>query len=141
MAQYFDFSRLINKYITDFYAVVLLAGYFDDSGDWQEGETAKIPLNGAIISFKDSKIFRSEGTLTTKDKQLFMLEPIPEALHGSKVVYLDDVFSIVDNTENAEFTGVLAYTLKYVSAFKDANIEHDITMTLEKLAQRLDGTL
>ena len=141
MPQYFDFSRLITKYITDFIVIAPEYGYYDDAGDWVKGEKTPIPMQGAIISFKDSKIFRSEGTLTAKDKQLFMLEPISEALHGSQVKYGDNIYSIVDCTENAEFTGVWAYTLKYVSAFKEARIGIDLTEEIEALEQRLDGVL
>lgn len=48
-----------------------------------------------------------------------MLKPLEQALKGAKVVYNGKVYSIEDCGENAEFTGVYAYTLKYCSAFKE----------------------
>ena len=139
--QYFDFSYLINKYKSECKAITFLAGYYDEKGDWVKGDNEVITLEGAIINFKYSSVVRSEGKLTTKDKRLFTLTPISNALHGSKVVYENNVYSIEDESENAKFTGVYAYTLKYISAFKDARIDSDITDLVEDLEERLDGVL
>ena len=57
---------------------------------------------------------------------------------GSQVVYEDDVFSIEDNLENAKFTGVYKYTLKYVSAFKK-KLQGDLNDYNERFEKRLDG--
>lgn len=116
--RYFNFSRLINKYKSEFKAVTLTDGHYDDAGDWVKGERSETVVYGAVISHKESKIYRSEGTLTAKDKRLFTLEPISKALQGSKAIYDGQMYSIEDNTENAKFTGVYAYTLKWISAFK-----------------------
>lgn len=115
---YFNFSNLITKYKSSFTVITPSEGQWN-AGEWVEGEPSKTILEGAIISFKESKIIRSEGTLTTKDKRLFMLEKIDDALKGSKVIYDDYVYSIEDCTENAKFTNVYAYTLRYVSAFEE----------------------
>lgn len=139
--QYFNFSRLVNKYSTDFTAITLSAGYFDDAGTWVEGETVLTELRGAIISHTESKIFRSEGALSVKDKRLFMLQPIDNKLIGAKVVYEKDAYSLSDCLENSKFTGVYAYTLKYVSAFKEIAADYDLTEDLERLEKRLDGIL
>lgn len=117
--QNFNFSRLVQKHSCEFTVNTLLNGYYDDSGDWVNGETKEITLQGAIIKRRDSKIFKSDGTITEQDRALFMLQPIEKALQGSKIVYQDNVYSIMNNLENAEFTGIWSYTLKYVSAFKD----------------------
>ena len=139
--QYLNFRRLVEKYSSKFTAIILTAGYYNDNGDFCEGETELIPLIGAIIGHKDIKIFRSEGALTEKDKRLFMLKPIDNKLHGAKIVYEKDAYTLTDCSENAKFTGVYAYTLKYVSAFKDIAPDYDLTEDLEKLEQRLDGVL
>lgn len=115
---YFDFSRLINKYSSEFKVLTYKDGYYNKMGDWVDGEETEITLSGAIISHKESKIYRSEGTLTADDKRLFTLQPIDEALKGSKIVYEDKVYRIEDNSDNSKFTNCYAYTLKYVSAFK-----------------------
>lgn len=136
--QHFNFARLVRKYSSEFTAITLLTGYWNNSGDWVNGETKEITLKGAIIKHRNSKIYNSNGTLTAKDRALFTLEPLDKALQGSQVVYENDVYSIEDNLENAKFTGVYAYTLKYVSAFKE-KLEGDLTDDLERLADRLDG--
>lgn len=119
--QYFDFSRLINKYKSDFIAVTLTDGHFDDKGEWVENTEHRVTLSGAIISFRESKVFRSEGTLTSNDKRLFTLNPIDLALQGSKVIYENRLYSIENCTENVKFTGVYSYTLRFISAFKEDN--------------------
>ncbi len=120
---YFDFSRLIRKYSTDFTVITASStgeSKYDDMGELIKEEPKKITMNGAIISHKESKIFRAEGTLTANDKRLFMLQPIDGKLIGATAVYNGRKYNIEDCTENAQFTGVWAYTLKYVSAFKGA---------------------
>jgi hypothetical protein len=117
--QLYNFKRLIRKYNSEFTLITLTDGYYDDAGDWIKGEVKETTLNGAVISFKESKIYRSEGTLTTNDRRLFTLEPVPNALKGTKAVVNGILYSIEDCTENAKFTGVYAYTLRYISAFNE----------------------
>lgn len=112
---YFNFIELINKYSTTFKAIISTQNGFDDKGKVMITKSTK-EFRGAIISIDDSKIYRSCGTLSDKDKYLFMFEPLP--LVGTKIIYKDNEYSIENQVENAEFTGVYQYTLKYVSAFK-----------------------
>lgn len=94
-------------------------GEYNEAGDWVKGESIKETLRGAIIAHRENKIFRSSGTLTSQDKALYMLRPIKNSLHGAKVVHNGNVYHIGDLLENSEFTGVYAYTLKFVSAFSE----------------------
>lgn len=135
---YFNFARLVNRYSSEFKAITLLSGYYNKKGDWVDAETKEVTLSGAIIKHRDSKIYKSNGTLTAKDRALYMLEPISDKLIGSQVVYENDVFSIEDNLENAKFTGVWKYTMKYVSAFKE-KLEGDLNDDNVRLGKRLDG--
>lgn len=135
---HFNFSRLVNKYRSEFTAITLLSGYFNDLGDKVDGETKEVTLHGAIIKHRDSKVYNSNGTLTAQDRRLFTLEPIDNALKEAEVIYEDDVYKIVDNLENAKFTGVYSYTLKYVSAFKK-KLKGDLNDENERLERRLDG--
>ena len=117
--QYFNFSRLIKKYSSEFTAITLSEAHLNDAGDWVKGEKTETVLQGAVISFKESKIHRSEGTLTARDRRLFTMSPIEAALKGSQAIYEGNVYSIEDCSENAKFTGVYAYTLRWISAFKE----------------------
>lgn len=116
---YFNFSRLINKYKSEFKAITLSVGGYNDAGDFVKGEATEPQLQGAIIAFKESKVHRSEGTLTAQDRRLFTLEPISEALKGSKVIYEGNVYRIEESTDNAKFTGCYSYLLRWISAFKE----------------------
>lgn len=115
--QNFDFSGLIDKYETDFKVISEAKGGYDDSGEYVKGVITEQQMRGAIIAYSEEKVYRSEGTLTHQDRLLIMQESIAEALLGAEVIYRNKKYKIEDNTENAEFTGVYQYTLKYVSAF------------------------
>ena len=117
--QYFDFSGLIHDYSNTFTLITNEAGGYDDAGVWQDGQETRAEYTGAIISFRESKVFRSEGKITAKDKRLFMRQPLHEALKGASVVYRGQQYMIESEHENAEFTGVYSYFLRYVSAFGD----------------------
>ena len=114
--QYFDFSSLIEDYSDTFTVVTHTDGCYVDS-DWQDGQDVRTDYTGAIISFKESKVFRSEGAITAKDKRLFMQQALPDALVGASVEYRGQKYMIESELENAEFTGVYSYLLKWVSAF------------------------
>lgn len=138
--QYFNFDRLIQKYKSSLALEIVTEGGYDDNGDYVKTSSSQLTVEGAVLSLKDSKIYRSNGTLTAKDKVLYMLEPISNSLEGSTVIYENNVYRIEDCEENFKFTGVCAYTLKYVSAFKEQTAD-DITEEAEKLDKRLDGVL
>lgn len=115
--QYFNFSSLIEQYSVDFKVLGESKGVYDDSGEYVAGEKTEYIFHGAIVAFSENKVYRSEGQLTSQDKLLIMQEPINKALHGAKVIYDNRQYRIEGELENAEFTGVYQYTLKYVSAF------------------------
>lgn len=119
MGALYNFSRLINKYKSEFKAVTLSDGHYNDAGDFVKGDESEKTIHGAVIAFKESKVHRSEGTLTTQDRRLFTLEPIAQALKGAKAICDGNVYSIEDASDNNKFTGCYAYTLKWISAFKE----------------------
>lgn len=114
---YFDFDNLIQEYSNKFTVITHTDAGYDDSGDWKEGNETRTEYTGAIIAFKESKVFRSEGKITAKDKRLFMQQALPDALIGAEVEYRGQKYMIESELENAEFTGVYSYLLRWVSAF------------------------
>jgi hypothetical protein len=123
----FNFTRLINKYSTEFTAVIPAKGYYDmeNRGVYVQGKEQKITLTGAIISHRESKVFRSEGTITQQDKALYMLKPLEKALQGAKVIHKGKTYRIGETLDNGEYTGVWHYNLKYVSSFEEGGKEND----------------
>lgn len=115
--QYFDFSSLIEQYSTDFTVICESKGSYDDSGEYVKGNKTEYTMHGAIMAYSENSVYRSEGKLTSQDRALIMQEPIDMALHGAGVIHLGRRYKIDNELENAEFTGVYQYTLKYVSAF------------------------
>ena len=120
--QYFDFSGLIRDYSNKFVVITHKDGGYDEAGDWQDGQETRTKYTGAIIAFKESKVFRSEGKITSQDRRLFMQQPLPAALMGAEVVYTGRKYMIESEHENAEFTGVYSYFLRYVSAFDGGDV-------------------
>lgn len=115
--QYFDFSGLIADYSNPFIVVTRDAGGYDAAGEWRDGQETRTEYTGAIIAFRESKVFRSDGKITSKDKRLFMQQALPQALMGAHVEYMGQKYMIESELENAEFTGVWSYMLRWVSAF------------------------
>ena len=115
--QYFDFSDLIGDFENSFTVLTYAESGYNEKGDWVDGQPERIELTGAIIGFRESKIFNSDGAITAKDKRLFMLQRLPDALIGAKAVYQGQEYMIESELENAEFTGVYSYLLRWVSAF------------------------
>lgn len=115
----FNFVRLVNKYSTEFTAIIPSKGYYNDAGDYVQDAEQEITLTGAIIAHRESKIFRSEGTITQQDRALYTLKPLENALQGAKVIYKGNTYRIGETLDNGEFTGVWYYNLKYVSAFDE----------------------
>ena len=115
--QYFDFSGLIHDYTNPFVVITNAEAGYNDAGDWVEGQEMRTEYTGAIIAFRESKVFRSDGAITAKDRRLFMPQKLPDALVGAKVEYRGQKYMIESELENAEFTGVYSYMLRWVSAF------------------------
>lgn len=117
MRQYFDFSGLIDDYSNKFVVVTHTNAGYDKKGDYQSGQEVRTEYTGAIIAFRESKVLRSEGVITTKDRRLFTEQPLPQALVGAFVEYRGQKYRIDSELDNAEFTGIYSYLLKWVSAF------------------------
>lgn len=115
--QYFDFSDLIEDYSSTFEVITHTGSDYNDAGDWTKGAEKRIMLSGAIIAFTESKVLRSGGTVTAQDRKLHMQERLPDALIGATVLFGGKRYRIESELENAEFTGVYSYLLKWVSAF------------------------
>lgn len=116
MMAYYNFARLIQKYSSTFTLVSTSEGSYNDMGDYVPGETTEQELTGAIMDISESKLYRSEGTLTAKDKVLYMFNEV-QNLVGSHIAYNGNKYRVEKELENAKFTDVYEYTLKYVSAF------------------------
>lgn len=119
--QYFNFIRLVNKYSKEITVIIPVKSELNDSGDWVKGEPKKVTLFGAVIRHRENKVYRSGGTLTLDDCALYLTECPEFDLIGSKVICDDKVFNVESKLDNSEFTGVWAFNLKYISAFKDGD--------------------
>ena len=115
MMQYFNFNNLIDKYACEF-TVISETETYDAKGDLITSTMESIK-KGAIIGISERKIYRSEGVLTEKDKELFMKESLGN-IDDTYVVYEGNKYNVEINSQNNhQFTGVWQYTLKWVSVF------------------------
>lgn len=116
--RYFDFDSLIDKYTVDFTVLNAGEGSYDDKGDWVVSGSEEEQKQGAIIGISENKIYRSDGVLTEKDKQLYTKESLGR-IDKAHVVYDGNKYKVEQEPSegNAQFTGVFSYVLKWVSAF------------------------
>lgn len=121
--QYMNFEALIRQHSRDFTIVTHSEDGYNEKGDFAKGERIETIVNGAIIAHRQSKIFKSNGTLTEQDRVLYMLSPLASALKGGLVIDRGNSYHINSELENAEFTGVYAYTLKFNSVFNGGGAE------------------
>lgn len=112
----YNFSRLIRKYSVRFHFVVKTEGHYD-SGKWVEGEPIMQEATGAIVPMDERKIRQSGGVYTSKDRELYMMQPIPLALQSANVCYKGNLYSIESETNFEDYADVAVYTLKWVSLF------------------------
>ena len=117
--QYFNFTRLVHKYQKEITVVIPAEKHLNDSGRWEYSEPKELSLLGAVIRHRESKVYRSAGTLTADDYALYLTEEPNIKLIGSQVICDNKTFNVESALNNSEFTGVWAYNLKYVSAFKE----------------------
>lgn len=117
MPKYFNFTRLINKYHTEFKVVLPSNRWDEQQMEYIEGEPIEKTLTGAIINFTEAKRYRNEGVISEKDMRLFMLDPLSNEFIEAFVIYNGNRYKIEQSTVNAEFTGVYSYLLRWVSVF------------------------
>lgn len=116
--KYFNFDSLIDKYSVSYTLITESKGGYDDMGDWVAGSATRTEKRGAIIGIRESKVYRSDGVLTEKDRELFSKESLGD-ITKAYVLYGTEKYKVEANpANNSEFTGVWQYTLKWVSAFK-----------------------
>lgn len=116
MAKLYNFNRLIDKYSVDFTLLSTSKGGYV-GGKYVSGEETATAYRGAIVPVSDSKIYQSGGTLTTKDRQLFMRTPIAQALTNAKVRFKNNEYNIEQVTDFDDYADAYIYLLKWVSAF------------------------
>ena len=116
--QYFDFNDLIERYSCDFTVIGNGKTEYNDLGDKVVTPTSTSVKRGAIIGINERRIYRSDGVLTEKDKDLYMTESLGP-IDKTFVIYDGNKYSVQTNPHsNHEFTGVWQYTLVWISAFK-----------------------
>lgn len=119
--QHFNFSRLVNKYSKEITVIIPAQKELNNSGVWEKGEPKEVTLVGAVIRHRENKVYRSAGTLTANDSALYLLEEPNIDLIGAEVKNDNKIYKVESVLNNSEFTGIWAYNLKYVSAFKDGD--------------------
>lgn len=118
MAIYFNFDNLIDKYSVDFTLLTKSNDDYDDLGDKITDSIEETQKRGAIFGISDTKIYKSNGVYTEKDKQLYAKESLGK-IDELYVIYDGNKYKVEQqpNAGDMQFTGVCAYVLKWVSAF------------------------
>lgn len=116
--RYYNFDALIDKYSVDFELLPEERTSYDDAGDLVVETGDPVKKRGAIIGLGENKLYRADGVLTAKDKNLYTKESLGD-ISGARVVYDGNIYSVLEEASegNAPFTGAFCYILKFISAF------------------------
>lgn len=118
MPKLYNFNRLIEKYSVDFTLVTFSEGGYVGN-EYVKGEEVQTPCRGAIAPMPNSKIYQSGGTLTTKDRQLFMRTPFEKPLTNAKVLFKGNTYNIEQSTDYGDYADAYIYNLKWVEKLSD----------------------
>lgn len=116
----YDFTRLINKYSVPF-CFHRTQGSFV-GGKWEQGGESVKQMIGAIVPLSDKKIYGSGGTYTSKDRELYLSEPLKNDLAECSVVYNGNRYAVEEGRNFNDYADAAVYTLRWVSKVVD---EHD----------------
>lgn len=111
MGKIYDFTRLINKYSTDFTLITPSEGVYE-GGVYKDGEAVHTALRGAIVPMSERKAYQSGGNYTAEDKELYMIKRINKALLGGKVLYKGRYYCIEEETDYSDFADAYKYVLR-----------------------------
>ncbi|MBG9772959.1 hypothetical protein [Brevibacillus laterosporus] len=110
----FQFSGLLNRFITTFEVKVKTKGDYDDTGRWQEGKEDDEQRTGAIVPMPMRIVMEQGGRFTQSDHLLYCLDPIE--LH-SEVTYAGNSYRVEEPTDFTAYADCYRYVLKRVSPF------------------------
>lgn len=116
MAKLYDFRRLIHKYSVKFEAVHASEGAYV-SGHYQEGLVTVTEMHGAIVPLAESKLYKSGGSYTAKDRQLYLFTPITSPLKNTNIRYKGQVYSVEQETDFDDYADVYIYLAKWVKEY------------------------
>ena len=119
--QKFNFTQLVDDYSREITVITKSDGYYNESGDYVKGEEKETTMRGAVIRHRESKVYKSNGTLTLNDYALYLTEKPDIDLIGSEVKVDNQKFKVENTLDNSEFTGVWSFNLKFCSAFKEGD--------------------
>ncbi|MDO5397060.1 MAG: hypothetical protein Q4G33_03940 [bacterium] len=107
----YNFTRLINKYSTNFTLIVPSEGQYE-GGIYKDGKPTTEIRAGAIVPLSQRKVYQLGGNYTAQDKELYTARRIEKALSGCKVLYKDVYYSVEEETDYSDFGDVYHYMLR-----------------------------
>lgn len=107
----YNFTRLINKYSTDFTLIIPSDGHYE-GGIYKDGKPTTEIRAGAIVPLSQRKVYQSGGNYTAQDKELYTVKRIDRALLGGKILYKGEYYSVEEETDYSDFGDVYHYMLR-----------------------------
>nr|DAD87162.1 MAG TPA: head closure knob [Siphoviridae sp. ctM4P7] len=110
----FDFTDLIEKYSVPYTLIIPgeNGGFVD--GYYQEATATRREMEGAIVPYKESRIYQSGGSLTNEDRELYS----SEKLEFEKNLYVEHsgkTYKVDTEADYGDYADVYVYGLKRVS--------------------------
>lgn len=111
----FDFTDLIEKYSVSYTLIIPQKGGYVD-GYYQAGAEERKEMEGAIVPYKESRIYQSGGSLTQEDRELYSMARL-EFEKNLVVEHKGKKYKVESETDYSDYADVYVYALKRVSAF------------------------
>ena len=115
----YNFSRLIKKYSVECQLVNVTEGNWK-AGTWQEGDTTKTEIKGAIVPITEKRIQNSGGSYKQGDCEFITTELI-EINSNTYLVCNDKKYKLQDSTDYSNYADFNIYIARRVSAFDTAS--------------------
>lgn len=117
----YNFTDLIRRHSVPFEVVSYTKGSYI-GGHYQKGTEGVVQRFGAILPMTDNKIYQSGGTYSTKDRMLYISNPIEGKFDTLKVRYDGSLYSIEAAQEFTDYSDAYIYTLKWVEPVSGSEV-------------------
>jgi hypothetical protein len=111
----FQFADFIEEFKVTFTAYQeSSSGYYNDEGDWVEGEGGLIPvqMTGIVLPLTEDDLkYVEQGTYSVKDRKLYTLQPLKL---GIKIEHKGTQYTVQNFKDYSDYADVFIYYARCV---------------------------
>lgn len=111
MPRKFKFKSLIKKYLVPFTYIETTEGYWKDNGDYVNGETNRIPMEGVILPLNEDDLQYAEpGSFSSEDRKIYSVVPLEK---GQVILYKGKRYTIQNELPLSDYTDAYIYHARW----------------------------